>query len=176
MDTSQRIGYGYCGCGCGQRTSLATQTDSRIGHIKGEPVGFVVGHNHRRSPVLYAIEDRGYTTPCWIWRLACVNGYGRWGKEWAYKRMYVQLRGPVPKGLHLDHLCQVRACVNPDHLEPVTPRENRRRGGQERLTSEQVSEIRQRLADGELQRSIAQRYGVTQSHISRISTGVKWRG
>jgi hypothetical protein len=38
------------------------------------------------------------------------------------------LVGPVPQGLELDHLCRVRGCVNPAHLEPVTMRENARRG------------------------------------------------
>jgi hypothetical protein len=41
---------------------------------------------------------------------------------------YVLLVGPIPEGLHLDHLCRVRRCVNPAHLEPVTPGENVRRG------------------------------------------------
>lgn len=33
-------------------------------------------------------------------------------------------RGPIPSGKHIDHLCRNRGCVNPDHLEPVMPREN----------------------------------------------------
>jgi hypothetical protein len=41
---------------------------------------------------------------------------------------YEMLVGPVPDGLELDHLCRVPACVNPDHLEPVTHIENVRRG------------------------------------------------
>jgi hypothetical protein len=44
-------------------------------------------------------------------------------------RLYYELeKGPIPKGLTLDHLCRVRCCVNPDHLEPVTPVENVMRG------------------------------------------------
>lgn len=41
---------------------------------------------------------------------------------------YELLVGPIPKGLEPDHLCRVRACVRPSHIEPVTPRENVRRG------------------------------------------------
>jgi hypothetical protein len=41
--------------------------------------------------------------------------------------MYEQKHGPIPDELELDHLCEVRNCGNPDHLEPVTPGENQRR-------------------------------------------------
>ena len=41
---------------------------------------------------------------------------------------YEMVVGPIPDGLQIDHLCRVRNCVNPDHLEPVTPRENTMRG------------------------------------------------
>jgi hypothetical protein len=46
----------------------------------------------------------------------------------AYRITYETLVGPVPNGLELDHLCRVRACVNPGHLEPVTHRVNTLRG------------------------------------------------
>jgi hypothetical protein len=42
--------------------------------------------------------------------------------------VYEALTGSIPADLQLDHLCRVRNCVNPAHLEPVTPRENVRRG------------------------------------------------
>ncbi len=60
------------------------------------------------------------------------GGYGlAWHKghnNLAHRRVYELLRGPIPEGLTLDHLCRERSCVNPDHLEPVTFRENIRRG------------------------------------------------
>ena len=71
-------------------------------------------------------------TGCWLWmRPLEKSGYprfydGRYRK--AYRVMYERVRGPIPDGLTLDHLCRVRHCVNPWHLEPVTLAENIRRG------------------------------------------------
>jgi hypothetical protein len=42
--------------------------------------------------------------------------------------MYEALKGPIPEGMQIDHLCRVPACCNPEHLEAVTPKENTRRG------------------------------------------------
>jgi hypothetical protein len=70
---------------------------------------------------------------CWLWNGAIVSsGYGCFwsagravgAHRWSYQRIV----GPIPSGLHLDHLCRVRNCVNPAHLEPVTQAENTLRG------------------------------------------------
>lgn len=84
----------------------------------------------RNGPVPEARPDLG---PCWIWpEIVSTNGgYGRfWDGErtvtthrWSYERFV----GPIPDGLQLDHLCRVRACCNPTHLEPVTQLVNIRR-------------------------------------------------
>ena len=72
------------------------------------------------------------TNTCWIWNGCVRNGYGlfRYKEKviGAHRFSYELLRGPIPKGLQLDHLCRVRNCVNPNHLEPVTQAENLRRG------------------------------------------------
>ena len=49
-------------------------------------------------------------------------------KVYAHRWAYEQAFGPIPDGFHLDHLCRNTLCCNPDHLEPVTPRENLLRG------------------------------------------------
>lgn len=72
-------------------------------------------------------------TGCWKWTDKLnADGYGRIGVNGAarsaHRTAYTVLVGPIPQGLELDHLCRVRHCINPDHLEPVTHAENIRRG------------------------------------------------
>lgn len=74
------------------------------------------------------------TESCWLW-IGSMDGagYGRFSFEGSASRLahriaYTHWHGPIPDGLSLDHLCRVRNCVNPDHLEPVTHAENIRRG------------------------------------------------
>jgi hypothetical protein len=80
------------------------------------------------------IEDRGHSSPCWVWQLSTTEkGYGRgfipgFGKNTRIHRASYELHvGPIPEGLVIDHLCCVKACCNPAHLEAVTDEENRRR-------------------------------------------------
>ena len=70
---------------------------------------------------------------CWLWTGCCISsGYGQislGGKvRYAHRTYYELVKGPIAKGLYLDHKCRVRCCVNPDHLEVVTNRENVLRG------------------------------------------------
>ncbi len=132
-----------CECGCGEPAPIATMTNRSLGYVKGQPRSFVNGHqNRRREKVTYTplyrrfvITDTGLDEPCWLWTMSLDGrGYGQmWDREkrtrvTAHRFLYEHIVGPVPEGLDLDHLCRVRHCVNPAHLEPVTRAENVRRG------------------------------------------------
>ena len=70
---------------------------------------------------------------CWLWeRTIHPTGYGKaWdGKKvvYAHRLSYELHVGAIPEGMVLDHLCRVRSCVNPDHLQPVSQYENIARG------------------------------------------------
>lgn len=73
---------------------------------------------------------------CWLWQAAKTpNGYGvmgngggkEEGNSLVHRLAYEHWKGPIPEGLHIDHLCKVRECANPTHLEAVTQQENNRR-------------------------------------------------
>lgn len=73
------------------------------------------------------------TDTCWLWQAGRnADGYGTIyadGRTRAAHRVSYEIHvGPIPEGMTLDHLCRVRHCVNPAHLEPVTNRENILRG------------------------------------------------
>ena len=77
-------------------------------------------------------EDSG---GCWVWTAGLnTHGYGQFRlgdgqcSRGSHRIAYTALVGSVAEGLQLDHLCRIRNCVNPSHLEQVTHRENLRRG------------------------------------------------
>ncbi len=98
------------------------QLGQPIGQITTDPIVL-------RLPWLRRVEKSG----CWLW-LGVIRK-DRYGKVvvsgrqcLAHRAVYQALVGPIPDGLTLDHLCRVRSCVNPAHLEPVTNRVNILRG------------------------------------------------
>lgn len=88
-----------------------------------------IGDSMTRFRNRYRVADNG----CWEW-LGCGNsdGYGRMradGAEvYAHRFSFENLVGPIPPGLHIDHLCRNRLCVNPAHLEAVPQGVNTLRG------------------------------------------------
>jgi len=102
-----------CGCGCGEpvRSLRARYLPSH--------------HNSPRHD--YVVAPSG----CWIWqRKVTSKGYGLQqfeGREiHAHRWMWARERGEIPADHDVHHLCGVRRCVNPDHLEPIERGEHRR--------------------------------------------------
>lgn len=141
---------------------------------------FIRGHNNRgidrsgpRIAERWKLEDRGFGTPCWIWQLKTnATGYGyvsvKGRDHLAHRYQYEQSHGPIPDGLQLDHLCRQRLCVNPEHLEPVTPLENMRRGLPMKLTPAQAWAIHERRLAGETCRALADEFGVSKETVRLI--------
>jgi len=92
-------------------------------------------------------DENTYREPnsgCWLW-LGTTNGrdYGsltRGNKvRLAHRLSYERHKGAIPEGLQIDHLCRVPSCINPDHLEAVTSRENTLRGALPKILRERAA-------------------------------------
>lgn len=132
------------------------------------------------------------TSGCWLWGAKVArDGYGHFAKVWnrsmpAHRFSWEMHRGAIPAGAMVCHRCDVRACVNPDHLflgdqainmaDMVSKK--RSAAGEHnvkaKLTRDNVETIKMRLRCGDSQESIGRTFGVTQGTISRIHRGVGW--
>lgn len=132
----------------------------------------------------WAKVDRGKPEQCWIWSGTLEDGYGRFSMFGRYGRAYraswIITNGPIPDGLLVRHKCDVRACVNPRHLELGTQADNMRdmaeRGGTagRKLTDAQVFEIRNFYASGVSILQLRLAYGVSRTLIYNIVAGSVW--
>jgi hypothetical protein len=105
--------------------------------LTGDPQGSTRPTPEQR---LWGKIDKGGPVPsyapqlggCWLWTAARVHGYGIifWNgrNQPVHRIVYELLVNVIPEGLTLDHLCRVRHCCRPEHLEPVTHQENILRG------------------------------------------------
>ncbi len=116
-------------------------------------------------------------TGCWNWKLSVThNGYAHiwWeGKMRRASRVYYERAGKsIPRGYQIDHLCKNVLCVNPEHLEAVSPTENVRRSNVTKLRKEDVECIRTLKFYN--QQTLAEIFKVNQSTISRIVNNKRW--
>jgi len=173
---------------------------SKVGfkHSPKSLAKMVVKQRSRVPALATRLYDRIEFDPnggCWLWTGAMPThtGYGTitiGGQTiGAHRASWEIHHGALPDGLHVCHKCDVRACVNPDHLFLGTPadnihdmmvkgRANPKRGdshASRKLHSSDIPAILARLADGESCRCIADSYGVTDCAINAIRRGKSWR-
>jgi hypothetical protein len=171
---------GLCMCGCGEPAPIATLTNRKKRQIAGQPMRFIPHHQNRKSLIEYVIDE---ATGCWVWQQGKSSaGYGmKWievdgaaKRVYAHRLFYERDRGPIPKGMELDHLCRNRGCCNPAHLEVVTKVENIRRGIRIKLSSAIVAEIRA-LWPGVSTLELADRFEVHADTIRCVLKGKTWK-
>jgi hypothetical protein len=105
------------------------------GQFCGRVCRYAASHTPREAPLERFWRQVRWTPCCWLWEGTRTSlGYGKFGiggrgrsMSRAHRWIYEQFAGPIPRGLHLDHLCRNPSCVRLDHLEPVTQAENNRR-------------------------------------------------
>lgn len=113
---------GLCMCGCGKPTMVSTATHRERGWVRGKPRKYITGHHGRMNRTGWDVVPSG----CWIWRgHVAANGRGYTKVDGiptlAYRFVYEERVGPIPESHHLHHTCENPLCVNPAHLEPLTP-------------------------------------------------------
>jgi hypothetical protein len=125
---------------------------------------------------------------CWIWIGGQTRGnYGEFGFNGSIRRAHrvawVLYRGEIPDGLCVLHHCDVRLCVNPDHLFLGTKKENTHdamqkgrlafgeRNGSSKLRKSQVQDI---LASKGTHTALAKTFGVSTAQIHNIRSGKHW--
>lgn len=121
---------------------------------------------------------------CTVWKGRINrNGYGRicfLGKQESVHRViYSYKKGPIPNGMQVLHRCDVRCCINVDHLFLGTNDDNvadkvAKGRTASKLKASDVLRIKLLLSKGRLHAEIAKRFQVDQSTISRIGSGKRW--
>jgi hypothetical protein len=135
---------------------------------------------------------------CWLWlRSLNQDGYGsmsvRSRSDRTHRVAWRSFKGVIPRGMCVCHRCDVRSCVNPDHLFLGTKRDNDadmrakgrhsplpstrgERNARAKLGEGDVGEIRRRRRQGENWKILAREYGVSHKTIWKVNAGLSWKG
>jgi HNH endonuclease len=175
-DDGESVPYGLCKCGCGNRTPVAKRNEYRRGHVKGEPIPVLHGHNRRPRPPHFRLVRAGHDSPCYMWNHGKTSaGYAQtsFGRstKLVHRLTYEAANGTVPKGLELHHLCEHRDCMRPDHMVPLTHAEHARISSYAKLTMQAAREI---LVSTDTVANLAARHGVAPAAICEIRSGREW--
>ena len=173
---AESVPHGLCRCGCGNRTQIAKRNEYRRGHVKGEPIPVLHGHNRRAGPPHFRVARAGYDNPCYLWNRGKTSaGYAQtsFGRstKLVHRLTYGATNGTVPEGLELHHLCEHRDCIRPDHMVPLTHAGHTRISSYSKLTVQAAREIRRST---NTVAKLAARHGVSSATICEIRSGLKW--
>jgi HNH endonuclease len=129
----------------------------------------------------FEVRDCGYDTECWVWLKYCetkgrskgypkiqIEGRKRRAHRWYYETWY---EVELSRDEHLDHKCENRSCVNPEHLEVVTELENHHR--RSKITQEIADRVRALhplLGTAE----VAATFEISPSYVHKILSGKCW--
>ncbi len=198
---STPIEPGLCQCGCGQRTSIVKETNRRLGLIAGQPYRFIRGHRARlpqfrptgprpgrlaRFWEQTRLQWGPLAMPCLIWTGALYpNGYGRVrlaGRTgYAHRLAYEEAIGPIPGRAQVDHHCDRKACIAPNHLFLGSHRANARDAASKgflhrKLQPWNIIAMRELHAAGWALPALAERFGLVTDTVRRIvRTKTTWR-
>lgn len=160
-----------CQCGCGKEAPI----------YRGVQMRFLRGHAGAavaRIALRYVVDP---VTGCWLWQLAKRDGYGierHNGKvAQAHVVSYEKRKGPIPDGMVLDHVvCQNRACINPDHVEPVTSTVNTQRRKLSKINMSIARDMRNDFHSGRCTKSaIALERGLSLSLVCDVINNNTWK-
>lgn len=178
---------GTCFCKCGESTTPAPRSAFKDGMLIGFPQRFCRGHQNigvsQQKPrdfdeSYYTVKPMGYKTDCWVWNKALRDGYAMFRvnsvTQGVHRWTYEKFKGTIPEGFEVDHLCRVRSCVNPEHLEAVTKEENIRRGNSAKITAEIAREIRRLRSEGVQAPVIAKMFGIGTSNVYKVQYRTAW--
>jgi hypothetical protein len=140
----------------------------------------------------YTVEDRGYKTPCWIWKKSLnPKGYARCvfqRRTYTGGRLpWIMFMGPIPKGLFVCHDCDQPPCVNPDHMFIGTNVDNMRdcrnkgrtlkgvKNSNAKLNDQKVREMRLLYKKGLTQKEVAEKFPeVNRVTVRDVLIGERW--